>query len=125
MLSGYTPLPFATWANACQPALASAGLQCDAKVGPEAIETWPDEIRSLALPIYNLDLQVHLLPEYSPWLWEPLHAGFDLSRTCSTSGAPGRRIRPRRYWRPYSGAHTAPLFLSLVGPVSPIIGSLV
>ncbi len=40
---------------------------CDANVGPEAIETWLDDIR-------DQGFQVHLLPYYGTWLWEPLHA---------------------------------------------------
>ncbi len=56
----------------------------DPSTGPEAMATWPADIQSLALPLYGLGLQVHTLPYYGPWLWEHLHADFDLSRTCST-----------------------------------------
>lgn len=56
----------------------------DPSTGPEAMATWPADIQSLALPLYGLGLQVHTLPYHGPWLWEHLHADFDLSRTCST-----------------------------------------
>ena len=39
----------------------------------------------LARPLYARGLSVHLLPYYGPWLWEPIDAGFDLSRSCSTT----------------------------------------
>ncbi len=54
----------------------------DPSRGPEAMATGPADIQSLALPLYGR--QVHTLPYYGPWLWEHLHADFDLSRTCST-----------------------------------------
>ena len=53
--------------------------------GPEAISTWPADLRALALPFYDMGLMVHTLPYYGPWLWEPLDVHFDLSRTCSTA----------------------------------------
>lgn len=55
------------------------------EVGPEAMATWPTAIRALAAPLYTQGLPVHLLPYYGPWLWEPIGADFDLSRSSSTA----------------------------------------
>jgi len=38
---------------------------------------WPDNIQSLDLPLYGL--QVHTLPSYGPWRWEHYQAALDLS----------------------------------------------
>jgi len=47
--------------------------------------TWPSDIQALTAPLYEQGLPVHLLPYYGPWLWEPIDAEFDLSRSCSTA----------------------------------------
>ena len=55
------------------------------KDGPEAMATWPADVRALAAPLYAHGLPAHLLPYYGPWLWEPIDADFDLSRSSSTA----------------------------------------
>jgi hypothetical protein len=51
---------------------------------PGAMATWPPEIRTLALPLYEQGLLVHCLPYYGSWLWEPLTADSNLAATLST-----------------------------------------
>jgi integrase len=70
--------------------IASTGARLQAAhpddhAGLDAIGTWPEELLALARPLYARGLSVHLLPYYGPWLWEPIDAGFDLSRSCSTT----------------------------------------
>jgi len=70
--------------------LAAIGARLQARhprssAGPEAMATWPPDIRALTTPLYRQGLPVHLLPYYGPWLWEPIGADFDLSRSCSTA----------------------------------------
>ena len=52
---------------------------------PGTMATWPDDVRALAVPLYELGLLVHCLPYYGSWLWEPLTAESDLSATLPTA----------------------------------------
>jgi hypothetical protein len=51
---------------------------------PGAMAPWPQEIRALALPLYEQGLLVHCLPYHRSWLWEPLTADSNLAATLST-----------------------------------------
>ncbi len=80
---GLSPSPtpsYGPWASTNAPPCRLGTPRRDQKL----TATWPADIQSLALPLYGLGLQVHTLPYYGPWLWEHLHADFNLSRTCST-----------------------------------------
>jgi hypothetical protein len=51
---------------------------------PDALSAWPADVSSVASALAHRGLLVHRLPYYGPWLWEPLSAELDLSRTLST-----------------------------------------
>ena len=46
--------------------------------GPEALSTWPADIRSLADRLYRLGVPAHALPIYGRWLVDELGPGSDL-----------------------------------------------
>jgi len=54
------------------------------QAGPEALATWPDDIRALANELYQLGMPVHRLPIYGRWLFDALSADTDLAATLSS-----------------------------------------
>jgi hypothetical protein len=54
------------------------------QAGPEALVTWPDDIRALANQLYPLGMPVHRLPIYGRWLFDDLSADTDLAATLSS-----------------------------------------
>jgi len=52
---------------------------------PEALSTWPRVLQPLFRTLYERGLRAHLLPYYGPWMWDPIDAESDLSRSISTN----------------------------------------